>query len=292
MDVIQHVRDMQRWSEDRRRGGQTVAFVPTMGFLHEGHLSLVREAKARGDVVVVSIFVNPMQFNQSSDFDTYPRDAARDERLLRDLEVDVLFMPLPAEVYPDGYQTAVEVEEVTKPLCGAFRPGHFRGVATVVAKLFNMVKPHCALFGEKDFQQCVVIKRMVRDLNFDIDIVTMPTVREADGLAMSSRNARLNAAERTASLRIFRALEAARACVADGRTDANAVLQTVHAVLDGDGRGAAHGTPDADIAVRAEYVCLCDPETLEEVRRVSAPTLLAIAAWAGDVRLIDNCVVG
>lgn len=292
MDVIQHVRDMQRWSEDRRRGGQTVAFVPTMGFLHEGHLSLVREAKARGDVVVVSIFVNPMQFNQSSDFDTYPRDAARDERLLRDLEVDVLFMPLPAEVYPDGYQTAVEVEEVTKPLCGAFRPGHFRGVATVVAKLFNMVKPHCALFGEKDFQQCVVIKRMVRDLNFDIDIVTMPTVREADGLAMSSRNARLNAAERTASLRIFRALEAARACVADGRTDANAVLQTVHAVLDGDGRGAAHGTPDADIAVRAEYVCLCDPETLEEVRRVSAPTLLAIAAWVGDVRLIDNCVVG
>ena len=292
MDVIQHVRDMQRWSEDRRRGGQTVAFVPTMGFLHEGHLSLVREAKARGDVVVVSIFVNPMQFNQSSDFDTYPRDAARDERLLRDLEVDVLFMPLPAEVYPDGYQTAVEVEEVTKPLCGAFRPGHFRGVATVVAKLFNMVKPHCALFGEKDFQQCVVIKRMVRDLNFDIDIVTMPTVREADGLAMSSRNARLNAAERTASLRIFRALEAARACVADGRTDANAVLRTVHAVLDGDGRGAAHGTPDADIAVRAEYVCLCDPETLEEVRRVSAPTLLAIAAWVGDVRLIDNCVVG
>ena len=292
MDVIQHVRDMQRWSEDRRRGGQAVAFVPTMGFLHEGHLSLVREAKARGDVVVVSIFVNPMQFNQSSDFDTYPRDAARDERLLRDLEVDVLFMPLPAEVYPDGYQTAVEVEEVTKPLCGAFRPGHFRGVATVVAKLFNMVKPHCALFGEKDFQQCVVIERMVRDLNFDIDIVTMPTVREADGLAMSSRNARLNAAERTASLRIFRALEAARACVADGRTDANAVLRIVHAVLDGDGRGAAHGTPDADIAVRAEYVCLCDPETLEEVRRVSAPTLLAIAAWVGDVRLIDNCVVG
>lgn len=292
MDVIQHVRDMQRWSEDRRRGGQTVAFVPTMGFLHEGHLSLVREAKARGDVVVVSIFVNPMQFNQSSDFDTYPRDAAHDERLLRDLGVDVLFMPPPAEVYPDGYQTAVEVEEVTKPLCGAFRPGHFRGVATVVAKLFNMVKPHCALFGEKDFQQCVVIKRMVRDLNFDIDIVTMPTVREADGLAMSSRNARLSAAERTASLRIFRALEAARACVADGRTDANAVLRTVHAVLDGDGRGVAHGTPDADIAVRAEYVCLCDPETLEEVRRVSAPTLLAIAAWVGDVRLIDNCVLG
>lgn len=292
MDVIQHVRDMQHWSEDRRRGGQTVAFVPTMGFLHEGHLSLVREARTRGDVVVVSIFVNPMQFNQSSDFDTYPRDAARDERLLRDLGVDVLFMPLPAEVYPDGYQTAVEVEEVTKPLCGAFRPGHFRGVATVVAKLFNMVKPHCALFGEKDFQQCVVIERMVRDLNFDIDIVTMPTVREADGLAMSSRHARLSAAERTASLRIFRALEAARACVADGRTDANAVLRTVHAVLDGDGRGAAHGTPDADIAVRAEYVCLCDPETLEEVRLVSAPTLLAIAAWVGDVRLIDNCVLG
>ena len=292
MDVIQHVRDMQRWSEDRCRGGQTVAFVPTMGFLHEGHLSLVREAKTRGDVVVVSIFVNPMQFNQASDFDRYPRDEARDERLLRDLGVDVLFMPPPAEVYPDGYQTAVEVEDVTKPLCGAFRPGHFRGVATVVAKLFNMVKPHYALFGEKDFQQCVVIRRMVRDLNFDIDIVTMPTVREPDGLAMSSRNARLNAADRAASLRIAQALEAARACVADGRTDANAILRTVHAVLNGKGQEAEQDKRATDVEVRAEYVCLCDPETLEEVRRVSAPTLLAIAAWVGDVRLIDNCLLG
>lgn len=292
MDVIQHVRDMQRWSEDRRRAGQIVAFVPTMGFLHEGHLSLVREAKTRGDVVVVSIFVNPMQFNQSSDFDRYPRDEAQDERLLRDLGVDVLFTPPPAEVYPDGYQTAVEVEDVTKPLCGAFRPGHFRGVATVVAKLFNIVKPHCALFGEKDFQQCVVIRRMVRDLNFDIDIVTMPTVREPDGLAMSSRNARLSAAERAASLRISQALEAARACVADGRTDANAILRTVHAVLDGKGKETEQPKRATAVAVRAEYVCLCDPETLEEVRRVSAPTLLAIAAWVGDVRLIDNCVLG
>ena len=292
MDIIQHVRDMQRWSEDRRRAGQTVAFVPTMGFLHEGHLSLVREAKARGDVVVVSIFVNPMQFNQASDFDRYPRDEARDERLLRDLGVDALFMPPPAEVYPDGYQTAVEVEDVTKPLCGAFRPGHFRGVATVVAKLFNMVKPHCALFGEKDFQQCVVIRRMVRDLNFDIDIVTMPTVREPDGLAMSSRNARLSAAERAASLRIAQALEAARVCVADGRTDANAILRTVHAVLNGKGKEAEQDKRTTDVAVRAEYVCLCDPETLEEVRRVSAPTLLAITAWIGDVRLIDNCLLG
>lgn len=292
MDVIQHMRDMQRWSEDRRRAGQTVAFVPTMGFLHEGHLSLVREAKTRGDVVVVSIFVNPMQFNQASDFDRYPRDEARDERLLRDLGVDVLFVPPPAEVYPDGYQTAVEVEDVTRPLCGAFRPGHFRGVATVVAKLFNMVKPHCALFGEKDFQQCVVIRRMVRDLNFDIDIVTIPIVREPDGLAMSSRNARLNAAERASSLRIAQALEAARACVADGRTDANAILRIVHAVLDGKGKEAEQAKRAPDVAVRAEYVCLCDPETLEEVRRVSAPTLLAIAAWVGDVRLIDNCMLG
>lgn len=292
MDIIQHVRDMQRWSEDRRRAGQTVAFVPTMGFLHEGHLSLVREAKTRGDVVVVSIFVNPMQFNQASDFDGYPRDEVRDERLLRDLGVDVLFMPPPADVYPDGYQTAVEVEDVTKPLCGAFRSGHFRGVATVVAKLFNMVKPHCALFGEKDFQQCVVIRRMVRDLNFDIDIVTMSTVREPDGLAMSSRNARLSDAERAASLRISRALEAARACVADGHTDANAILRIVHATLNGKGKEVEQDQRATDVAVRAEYVCLCDPETLEEVRRVSAPTLLAIAAWVGDVRLIDNCLLG
>ena len=279
MQIIRTVREMQRWSEDRRLERKTVAFVPTMGFLHEGHLSLVREAKNRGDVVVVSIFVNPMQFNQSSDFDKYPRNEAQDERALKELGTDVLFMPPPAEIYPDGYQSAVEVEKVSQPLCGAFRPGHFRGVTTVVAKLFNMVKPHCALFGEKDFQQCVVIKRMVRDLNFDIDIVTLPTVREDDGLAMSSRNARLSAAERETSLCVSRALTTAQELVSGGQFSSAVILQAVQQVL----------TQNAE--VRVEYASLCHPETLEEVEQIAGPTLLAIAVWVGDVRLIDNCVL-
>ena len=279
MHIIQTVREMQRWSEDQRLERKTIAFVPTMGFLHEGHLSLVREAKNRGDMVVVSIFVNPMQFNQSSDFDKYPRNEAQDERALKELGTDVLFMPRPAEIYPDGYQTAVEVEKVSQPLCGAFRPGHFRGVTTVVAKLFNMVKPHCALFGEKDFQQCVVIKRMVRDLNFDIDIVALPTVREADGLAMSSRNARLSTVEREMSLCVSRALAAAQELVSGGQTSSAVILQTVQQML----------TQNA--AVRVEYASLCHPETLEEVEQISGPTLLAIAVWVGEVRLIDNCVL-
>ncbi len=279
MQIIQTVREMQRWSEDQRLERKTVAFVPTMGFLHEGHLSLVREAKNRGDVVVVSIFVNPMQFNQASDFDKYPRDEEQDESALKALGTDVLFMPPPAEIYPDGYQSAVEVEKVSQPLCGAFRPGHFRGVTTVVAKLFNMVKPHCALFGEKDFQQCVVIKRMVRDLNFDIDIVTLPTVREDDGLAMSSRNARLSAAERETSLCVSRALKTAQELVSGGQSSAAVILRTVQQIL----------TQNAE--VRVEYASLCHPERLEEVERITGPTLLAIAVWVGDVRLIDNCVL-
>ena len=239
----------------------------------------MREAKNRGDVVVVSIFVNPMQFNQSSDFDKYPRNEEQDERALKALGTDVLFMPPPAEIYPEGYQSAVEVEKVSQPLCGAFRPGHFRGVTTVVAKLFNMVKPHCALFGEKDFQQCVVIKRMVRDLNFDIDIVSLPTVREDDGLAMSSRNARLSAAERETSLCVSRALTAAQELVSGGQTSAAVILQAVQQIL----------TQNAE--VRVEYASLCHPETLEEVEQISGPTLLAIAVWVGEVRLIDNCVL-
>lgn len=280
MKIITHIRDMQHWSEARRQEGKRIAFVPTMGFLHEGHLSLVREGKKRGDVVVVSIFVNPMQFNQQSDFATYPRHLEQDQRLLEGLNTDVLFSPDTAEVYPPGFQTAVEVDQVSRPLCGAFRPGHFRGVTTIVAKLFNIVKPHVAIFGEKDFQQCVVIKRMVQDLNFDLDIITMPTVREPDGLAMSSRNARLSAAERQTSLCLSRALNTAQELVAHGERRSAMILQAVQELIERQG------------GVRLEYVSLCHPETLEEVAEVSGPTLLALAAWVGDVRLIDNCVIG
>jgi pantoate--beta-alanine ligase len=276
MKIISHIVDMQRWSEARRLEGKKIAFVPTMGFLHEGHLSLVREGKKRGDVVIVSIFVNPMQFNQQADFATYPRSLEQDQRMLEEVGTDVLFYPAAQEMYPEGFQTAVEVDKVSQPLCGAFRPGHFRGVATVVAKLFNVTKPHVALFGEKDFQQCVVIKRMVKDLNFDLEILPMPTVREPDGLAMSSRNARLSPAERRVSLGLSRALHTAQELVMCGERRASAILQGVQETILREGR------------VRIEYTSLCHPETLEEVTEVSGPTLLALAVWVGDVRLIDN----
>ncbi len=280
MQIIHRVSEMQAWSESQRQAGKTVAFVPTMGFLHEGHLSLVREAKRCCDVVVVSIFVNPLQFNQQSDFAAYPRNDEQDRHFLTQLGTDVLFNPDGSEMYPDGFQAAVEIGTVSQPLCGASRPGHFRGVTTVVAKLFNMVKPHIALFGEKDFQQCVVIKRMVKDLNFDLEILAMPTIRELDGLAMSSRNARLSPAERQTSLCVSRALNKAAELVSQGERQAVPVLQAVQEII------------SSEEGIRLDYASLCDPDTLEEVTEVTQPTLLAIAAWVGDVRLIDNRVIG
>jgi pantoate--beta-alanine ligase len=280
MKIIHHIPEMQRWSEAKRREEKKIAFVPTMGFLHEGHLSLVRAGKRRSDVAIVSIFVNPMQFNQQSDFASYPRSLEQDQRMLEEVGTDVLFYPEAQEIYPEGFQTAVEVDKVSRPLCGAFRPGHFRGVATVVTKLFNITKPHIALFGEKDFQQCVVIKRMVKDLNFDVEVLAMPTVREPDGLAMSSRNVRLNPAERKTSLCLFRALDRAQKLVTQGQRQAAPILQAVRETIDREG------------GVRIEYTTLCHPETLEEVPEISGPTLLALAVWVGDVRLIDNRVIG
>ncbi len=279
MQIINHIIDMQHWSEARRLEGKRIAFVPTMGFLHEGHLSLVREGKKQGDVVIVSIFVNPMQFNQQADFATYPRSLEQDQHMLEEVSTDVLFYPKAQEIYPQGFQTAVEVDKVSQPLCGAFRPGHFRGVATVVTKLFNITKPHVALFGEKDFQQCVVIKRMVRDLNFDLEVLAMPTIREPDGLAMSSRNARLSPTERQTSLCLSRALNRAQEMVAHGERRASSILQVVQETIAREG------------GIRIEYASLCHPETLEEVTVVSGPTLLALAAWVGDIRLIDNRVI-
>ena len=276
METLRRVSEMQRWAEQARLAGKRVALVPTMGYLHEGHLSLVREARRRGDVTVVSIFVNPIQFNQRQDLTAYPRDFERDRRLLEELGVDVLFCPDEGEMYPEGFQTAVSVERLTEPLCGGFRPGHFRGVTTVVAKLFNIVKPHVAVFGEKDYQQCAVVKRMARDLSFDLDVVGMPTVREADGLAMSSRNARLSPHERRESLCVFRALEAARGMVKAGERGAEPVLRRVREII------------TAEKSARLEYASVCDPDTLEEVSRISGPTLLAVGVWIGDVRLIDN----
>ena len=279
MQVVADVKEMQRLSEVWRREGKIISFVPTMGYLHEGHLALMKMARKKGDVLVISIFVNPTQFGPGEDFERYPRDMERDKQLAESVGVDVIFAPEVQDMYPEGYQTFVEVIEITKPLCGRSRPGHFRGVTTVVAKLFNIVKPHVAVFGEKDFQQLQVIRRMVKDLNMDVEVLGHPIVREKDGLAMSSRNVYLSPEERQAALRISRSLGVARELVAQGVREAPEVLRKVREVL----------TPDEGLKI--DYVELRDPETLKEVSHINGPTLLAIAAFVGKTRLIDNAVI-
>ena len=279
MQVIEQIADMRAWSEGERRRDRRIVFVPTMGSLHEGHLSLVRDAKTRGERVVVSIFVNPMQFGPSEDFAKYPRDLQHDRALLESLGIDVLFHPTVAEIYPDGYQTHIEVENLSLPLCGSVRPGHFRGVATVVAKLFNIVRPHVAIFGEKDFQQLQVVRRLVRDLSMDIEIVGHPIVREADGLAMSSRNAYLTPEERRAAVCLSRALCQAEKRVRRGETSAAALLRGVAAEL------------GKEPLAQVEYAKLCDADSLQEIDRVQGRAVLALAVRFGRARLIDNRVI-
>jgi len=279
MIVIEPISDMRQWSERQRRGRQRIVLVPTMGFLHEGHLCLVRKARLRGDLVVASIFVNPAQFAPGEDFATYPRDFERDRGMLEAENVDVLFHPSVEQIYPAGSQTVVDVEKLSLPLCGSVRQGHFRGVATVVAKLFNIVRPHLAIFGEKDYQQLQVIRRMVRDLGMDVEIVGHPIVREADGLAMSSRNAYLTPAERQAALCLSRALCKAERLVRRGEVTAAKIVERVRAELDNEPLAAV------------EYVKLCDVETLDEVDKIREPALLALAVRIGKARLIDNRVL-
>ncbi len=279
MKTIESPAEMQRFAETARSRGERIALVPTMGYLHEGHLSLMHEGRRRATLLVSSLFVNPTQFGPREDLQSYPRDMERDCRLMESVPVDVLFAPDAAAMYPAGAQTWVEVTELTQGLCGQFRPGHFRGVTTVVAKLFNIVKPHIALFGAKDYQQLCAVQQMVRDLNFDVEIVPMPTVREPDGLAMSSRNSYLSAAERTVALSLSRALEAARAALARGERDPHLLAQTARAELDREG------------GLTVEYVEVRDATTLAQISRVNAPTVVAIAARAGRTRLIDNTVL-
>jgi pantoate--beta-alanine ligase len=279
MRIIERVSEMQQQAEAWRQAGRRIVLVPTMGYLHEGHLDLMRKGRKLGDVLAISIFVNPTQFGPSEDFARYPRDTERDIRLSEGVGVDVVFMPKAEEIYPQGYQTYVEVTWVTLPLCGRSRPGHFRGVATVVAKLFNIMKPHAAVFGEKDFQQLVTIRRMVQDLNMDIEIVPHPIVREIDGLAMSSRNKYLSSEQRQTALHLSRSLENARNMVREGERNGDAILRRVREILESDGD------------VRVDYVQLCRPDTLEEIDRIDAPSLLALAVYVGVTRLIDNCVL-
>jgi pantoate--beta-alanine ligase len=261
----------------RRALPGTWGFVPTMGYLHEGHLSLVRRARAENDRVAVSIFVNPTQFGPHEDYARYPRDLERDLRLLEPLGVDLVFIPSVEEMYPPGFQTWVIVEEVSRPLEGASRPGHFRGVATVVAKLFNILQPDRAYFGQKDAQQTVVIRRMVQ--NIPVEIVICPTVREPDGLAMSSRNTYLNPEERRAATVLFRALQAAKVRYEAGERDAERLREAMREVI------------RAEPLARIDYVSVAHPETLQELERVEGPALLSLAVYIGTTRLIDNLML-
>ena len=279
MNTIRSVSDMQQWASATREAGKKIAFVPTMGFLHEGHVALMRAGKNRGDYLVVSIFVNPTQFGVGEDYEDYPRDLEGDTEKVLSAGGDIIFAPLVKEMYPSAYQTFVAVENVTQNLCGASRPSHFRGVTTVVAKLFNVVKPHVAIFGEKDYQQLVTIRQMTRDLNFDIEIIGMPTIREKDGLAMSSRNKYLKLEERKQALCLFNALNQVEKLFQGGEKNSKKLIDRAVELI--------RFQPAATI----DYVKVCHPETIEDLERIDDKALIALAVKIGKTRLIDNRVL-
>ena len=279
MNIIRSPREMQQAALALRAAGKTIGFVPTMGYLHAGHASLMRLALQHADTLVVSIFVNPTQFGPNEDFSKYPRDFERDEKICREERTELLFYPTVPDIYPPDHSVYVVEEKLSTGLCGASRPGHFRGVATVVAKLFNLTLPHVAVFGEKDAQQLRVIRRMTRDLNFPVRIVPGPTLREPDGLAMSSRNVYLSPAEREQALCLKRSLDRAQTLFASGERDTTrlraAMLETI---------------AQAPLA-RVDYVELKDDETLAPVDSIEKPCLVALAVYVGKTRLIDNIVL-
>ncbi len=276
MKIVSDIREMQQLAGHYRQQGKTIGFVPTMGYLHEGHLSLMRRARAQCDILVVSIFVNPTQFGPNEDFERYPRDFERDERLCREVGVDVVFYPTTDAMYPRPYLTYVHVEKLSETMCGASRPGHFRGVTTVVTKLFNIVQPHIAVFGQKDYQQSLIIRQMVRDLNFEVQIDVAPIVREADGLAMSSRNKYLSPEERQQALVLYRSLTRAEELIREGERNVDTLLQAMQTVIS--------EAPDA----RIDYIAIVDAETLEPLSTVRPNTVIALAVYIGTTRLIDN----
>ena len=279
MQIITRIKEMQDFSNSVRGEGKTIVLVPTMGFLHPGHVSLMKEGSRRGDLLIISIFVNPTQFGAGEDYDNYPRDMDGDQRLAQEAGVDVIFSPAVAEMYPKGFQTYVAVEEVTKNLCGISRPTHFRGVTTVVCKLFTIVKPQIAIFGEKDFQQLVVIRQMVSDLNFDIEIVGMPIYREKDGLAMSSRNKYLMKDERKAALCLFSSLRKALALFERGEKTAEKIIKEIKSSI------------DTEPLAQIDYVKICDTKTIEDIEKIDREAVLALAVKIGKARLIDNVVL-
>lgn len=276
MQVFTSPAALSAWSDAHRVAGRRVGLVPTMGALHEGHLALCAEARRRADVVVVSIFVNPLQFNRPDDFAAYPRPIDDDLALCRSHGVDAVYAPTAADMYPAGFQTHVQPGALADVLEGAQRPGHFRGVTTVVAKLFGAARPHLAVFGEKDFQQLTIVRRMVADLDMGLEVVGLPTVREGDGLAMSSRNRRLTAPQRTAAVCVPRSLDAVQRAIAGGETDAARLTAVGRTVV------------DAEPLARFEHLELVDPDALTPVTQVIGASQAVIAVWFGDVRLIDN----
>lgn len=280
MKLIETVDAMQKQCEALRLSGKTIALVPTMGFFHKGHLELMRVGRRLADILAISIFVNPTQFGPSEDFQAYPRDMEGDLAGAKEVGVDLVFAPSVEEMYPDGHQTKIAVERVTMHLCGLTRPGHFDGVTTVVAKLFNIAKPHLAIFGEKDYQQLTTVKRMVKDLDMDIQIIGVPTVREPDGLAMSSRNSYLNPEERESALCLKKSLDLAREMFTQGEKDAQKIREAVERLI------LRHPFTEID------YINICDPMSLEDVDRIEGKAILALAVQVGKARLIDNCLIG
>lgn len=279
MQIIRSVTDMQRYSDALRLQKKRIAVVPTMGYLHEGHISLVSIAREHADAVIVTIFVNPTQFGPNEDFTSYPRDWDRDVKLVTASGADCIYAPAPEEMYPNGYQTAVRVDKLTQHLCGITRPTHFEGVTTVVTKLFNATKPHVAVFGEKDFQQLQVIRRMVRDLDVDTEIIGAPIVREPGGLAMSSRNKYLHPDERKAALVLSRSLFEIQDMCTRGERDALKLS------------GHAWQNISAEPLAKIDYIKICDLETLEDVTRVRRDAVVALAVFFGTTRLIDNIIL-
>jgi pantoate--beta-alanine ligase len=279
MRTIHDPREMQRLVEEYRRAGRSVGLVPTMGALHEGHLSLIRRCRDENDVAIMSLFVNPIQFNRRDDLDRYPRDLERDSRMARETGVDIIFAPGMTQMYPQGFATYITVEGITDRWEAASRPGHFRGVATVCAKLFTICRPHRAYFGQKDYQQSLVVRRMVSDLNLDLEIIVLPTVREADGLALSSRNVLLNPEERREATVLSRALMEAQTAVRAGERDGSRLASAIEARI-----------RTAPLAV-VDYVGVCDPHTLEPLSEITGRAVAVVAASFGTTRLIDNAIL-
>lgn len=279
MKICTKVAELIEWQNNSGIQRKLIGFVPTMGALHEGHLSLLKRARESCDLVVVSIFVNPIQFAPAEDLETYPRNLEKDIQMLKNSNTDCIFTPLVTELYPPHYRTYVVVEELSDMLCGEQRQGHFRGVTTVVQKLFNLVRPHKAFFGEKDYQQLVIIKKMVTDLHIPVEIIGCPTMRESDGLAMSSRNIYLNTQERASATLLYKTLKGTKKLILDGERRPKKIKQHMVNLLE----------PDSLITI--DYVAVCDPETLQELEQIENRVLLALACRIGKARLIDNLVI-